>query len=372
MDHFLIDLNSEPYDEAIMHMEVGLTTFPAAIHNMGYTNEAEQTSSQIKKLRTLSNDERQAIYNMLQQESVRGRKKKGVTRLVASQFSVSIRTVQRIWKQSENGGTHANRIQINYDQIREIPLHRRTTLDSLACSLNMKKSTLFSHLKSGEIRRHFNAIKPFLTEENKRSRFQFCLSMLEGDSMPHDPIFTGKFNMTKRTENYYLLPDEEDPLCTCKSKNFIGKVMFLTVVARPRFDARGNETLSGNIGVFPLITREPAKRTSVNRAAGTLETNPMPSVNRDEKWPIEDSNYPIFIQQDNARKHIDRTDDEFRRAAAQDEFDIRLMSQPPKSPNLNVLDLGFFRVIQSLEYKEPVKTVDKLATAVKNHVKLFW
>ncbi|KAL7137766.1 hypothetical protein ABFS83_10G115100 [Erythranthe nasuta] len=160
--------------------------------------------------------------------------------------------------------------------------------------------------------------------------------MLEGDSMPHDPIFTGMFSfvhideklfqMTKRSENYYLLPDEEDPLRTCKIKHFIGKVMFLAFVARPRFDAQGNETFSGKIGVFPLVTRDPAKRTSVNRFVGTLETKPIPLVNRDvirsyliekvlpaikEKWPIEDSNYPIFIQQDNARTHIDLTDDEF-------------------------------------------------------------
>ncbi|KAL7087657.1 hypothetical protein ACP275_13G081300 [Erythranthe tilingii] len=275
------------------------------------------------------------------------------------------------------------------DQFRGIPLHRRTTLESLACSLNMAKSTLFRRLKSRELRRHSNAIKPFLTEENKRSRLQFCLSMLEGDSIHHDPIFRGMYNiihidekwfqLTKKSEHYYLLPEEEDPIRTCKSKNFIGKVMFLVAIARPMFDEQGNEIFSGKIGVFPLVTREPAKRNSVNRVAGTLETKLIASVKRDvirsfliekviptikEKWPTEDSRYPIFIQQDNARTHIPQDDIEFCRVAKEDGFDIRLMCQPPNSPELNVLDLGFFSAIQSLQYKESPKNVDELINAV--------
>lgn len=77
--------------------------------------------------------------------------------------------------------------------------------------------------------------------------------------------------MTKKNEKYYVLLEEDDPLRTCKSKNFIEKVMFLVVVARPRFDAQGNELFSGKIGVFPFITKEPARRNSVNRVADILE-----------------------------------------------------------------------------------------------------
>ncbi|KAL7154874.1 hypothetical protein ABFS83_03G033200 [Erythranthe nasuta] len=188
------------------------------------------------------------------------------------------------------------------------------------------------------------------------------------------------FQLTKESEHYYLLPEEEDPIRTCKSKNFIGKVMFLVAIARPRFDEQGNEIFSGKIGVFPLVTREPAKRNSVNRVAGALETKPIASVKRDvirsfliekviptikDKWPREDSRYPIFIQQDNARTHIPQDDIEFCRVAKEDGFDIRLMCQLPNSPELNVLDLGFFSAIQSLQYKESPKNVDELINAVE-------
>lgn len=220
--------------------------------------------------------------------------------------------------------------------------------------------------------------------------------MLESDSIPHDPIFKGMYNiihidekwfyMTKKTEKYYLLPDEEDPMRTCKSKNFITKVMFLVALGRPRFDALRNELFSGMIGIFPLVTQEPAKRTSVNREAGTLETKAITSVTRNimrsfliekvlpairAKWPREDIGNPIFIQQDNARVHINDNDEEFRQAATQDGFDIRLMCQPPNSPDLNVLDLGFFSAIQSLQHKEAPKTVDELINAVVKSFETF-
>ncbi|GAA0185407.1 hypothetical protein LIER_32695 [Lithospermum erythrorhizon] len=40
------------------------------------------------------------------------------------------------------------------------------------------------------------------------------------------------FYMSKNKETYYLLPNEEDPLRSCQSKNFIGKVMFSVAMAR--------------------------------------------------------------------------------------------------------------------------------------------
>lgn len=156
--------------------------------------------------------------------------------------------------------------------------------------------------------------------------------------------------------------------------------MFLAAVARPRFDVQGNVSFSGKIGIFPFITKEPAKRSSVNRPAGTLETKSMTSVGRDiirsfyinkvlkairEKWPREDYGKTICIQQDNAKTHIDPNDTEFYQAAAQEGFNIYVRCQPPNSPDLNVLDLGFFNVIQSLRYKESPKNIDELVTAVE-------
>jgi hypothetical protein len=98
--------------------------------------------------------------------------------------------------------------------------------------LKTNPTSVFRLIKSGVIRRTSNAIKPQLKEENKRSRLKFCLSMLEGT--PHDPLFKSMhniihidekwFSMTKKSEKYYLLLDEEEPYRSCKSKNLSAKL----------------------------------------------------------------------------------------------------------------------------------------------------
>ena len=78
--------------------------------------------------------------------------------MVASLFSISIRSVQHIWKQAtgsaygdishkRTGNCGRKKIQIDLDRFHEIPLHQRTTLESLACSLKINKTTLFNRVK---------------------------------------------------------------------------------------------------------------------------------------------------------------------------------------------------------------------------------
>lgn len=89
------------------------------------------------------------------------------------------------------------------------------------------------------------------------------------------------FYITKKIEKLYLVAGERDPERACKSKFFFKKIMFLAAMAQPRFDSDGNETFSGKIGIFPFVTAQPAKRSSANRSAWTLETKPITSVGRD-------------------------------------------------------------------------------------------
>jgi len=55
----------------------------------------------------------------------------------------------------------------------------------------------------------------------------------------------------------------------------------------------------------------------------------------------------------------------FCEAAKQNGFDIRLICQPPNSPDFNILDLGFFRAIQAIQYKKNAKTVEALIPVVQ-------
>jgi hypothetical protein len=220
--------------------------------------------------------------------------------------------------------------------------------------LKINKTSLSRIQKHGVIKRQTNAINSFLKEENKIERLRFCLSMLESSTLSHDPTFKTMHNivhidekwfyMTKKSTNYYLLPEEDEPHRTWQSKKLIGKVMFLATMTLPRFDAEGKLTFDGKISVFPFTTKELAKRNNANRVARTLVTKPITSDNRDisrmfliekvvpakkEKWPRDEISYPIFIQQDNAKCHISENDKEFHDIATKDGFDIRLMCQPP-------------------------------------------
>jgi hypothetical protein len=157
--------------------------------------------------------------------------------------------------------------------------------------------------------------------------------MLEPRSIPHDPMFQGLFdyvyidekwfNITKNTLRYYIAPGELQPIRTCKIKNYIPRIMILTVVAQPRFDSNENYTFDGKIGCFLFVTYIAAKRSSANRVAGTMEMKSIDSITqammRDylidkvlpvihAKWPREDIGKPIYIQQDNARPHISPND----------------------------------------------------------------
>jgi len=86
---------------------------------------------------------------------------------------------------------HCGRKRIAFDPevIKQVDLRKRTTLKDLANELNMEKTTLWRRLQEGLLRRHTNAIKSTLTDDNKVGRVRFCLSLLDENTVPHDPKF---------------------------------------------------------------------------------------------------------------------------------------------------------------------------------------
>ena len=45
---------------------------------------------------------------------------------------------------------------------------------------------------------------------------------------------------------------------------------------------------------------------------------------------------------------------------------ISIANQPPNSPDYNVLDLGFFNSIQSLQHQKSTRTIEELIDAVES------
>ena len=75
--------------------------------------------------------------------------------------------------------------------------------------------------------------------------------------------------------------------------------------------------------------------------------------------------------------HIREDDEEFNNALTEQEIDAKLYMQTPNSPDVNLLDLGFFRAIQSFNDASPKneeELIQLVQDAYKNYLrhKLNW
>ena len=201
----------------------------------------------------------QQVYQALLMRSKNGKLGKHDTTIVSNQFGVKIRSVQRIWRQGKNqlsqnipvvvpnlkkGRSGRKAIPLDLEKLRDIPLKQRMTIEDVSSKLGISKSRIQRYLKRGFIRRHSSSIKPYLTDDNKKTRLKWCVDMIE-QGLHGDPRFKDFFDLvfidekwfylSQNSEKYYLLPEEDEPHRTCKNKNYIPRLMFLCDCARPRF-----------------------------------------------------------------------------------------------------------------------------------------
>ena len=80
-------------------------------------------------------------------------------------------------------------------------------------------------------------------------------------------------------------------------------------------------------------------------------------------WP-KDMNKECKVQWDNAKVHVSAYDLSLLECLTTGGWNIDVVMQPAKSPDLNILDLGYFNSLQTLQYTTPVKNVEELALAV--------
>ena len=128
-------------------------------------------------------------------------------RIVADHFGLHIRLVQRLWKRGKIPLVHSipvvvasrkkgrcgrKAILVDLEQLRNIPLKERMTIEDMCSKLNMSKWKIQRYLKKGFLRRHSSSINPYLTEANKKSRLKWCVDMIE-KGLLGDPRFKGFF-----------------------------------------------------------------------------------------------------------------------------------------------------------------------------------
>ncbi|XP_042019041.1 uncharacterized protein LOC121766872 [Salvia splendens] len=284
----------------------------------------------------LSSSRKNLVVQFLLKHRINGVLTRGAVMEAADEYSISKKTVYRLWNKAKQ------LMQRGEPAIMEGKVKGYHHSDKL--TIDESKSTLGQWIKEDKLRPHTNAIKLALTDANKLARLKWCLSKIQPtinagrvqfesiDNVVH--IDEKWFYMTKSSDRYYLLPDEAEPYRACKSKRFITKVMFMCAVSRPVFGLDGQTKFDGKLGIFPFTELAAAKRKSKNRPKGTLETKPIPSVNKSvmrdciinrivpaikAKWP-EWASKEIYIQQDNVTPHINGVDVEFEAVAKSDGF----------------------------------------------------
>ena len=227
--------------------------------------------------------------------------------------------------------------------------------------MGVSKTTAHHWIVASTIHVHCNSLKPILTEENKVARLLMVLHFRDPlDPMKYHDMLDWihldekRFFLTWEKER---LPEEKNPKCCIKHKLYIAKVMFLCAIACPRFNFSANSWWDGKLGIWPIDDWKLAKSKSKSRMKGTLvwkNKAVTKEVYREllisklllaimEKWPQTDRlSRKIFIQQDGAKSHICEDDNESNDALAEQDINVELYTQAANSPDVNLLDLGFF------------------------------
>lgn len=155
--------------------------------------------------------------------------------------------------------------------------------------------------------------------------------------------------------------------------------MFMGMIGKPLYDANKQLLHDGKYGLFPFVKYEEANKKSKNRVKGTIKAKVVQNINKEAirdmllnhvlptihaQWPPQLRN----IQWDNARPHQIPQDPEFQAACQAYGFNIQFVFQPA---HMNVLDLGLFNVIQSLQYQSFPHNLDDLIKEVEIAFKGF-
>ncbi|KAF0694058.1 Aste57867_15028 [Aphanomyces stellatus] len=114
-----------------------------------------------------------------------------------------------------------------------VPQARRYCFRSLAHAMKIPKSTLHYYYKNGVIAKYSSYLKPTLTTSNKVARLKWALDRVK--YVQSAKYFDDMFR-TRETKVVYGAPGEKVKRRSCKSKRHLLMVMFLSAVARPRWD----------------------------------------------------------------------------------------------------------------------------------------
>ena len=182
--------------------------------------------------------------------------------------------------------------------------------------------------------------------------------------------------VNKINKKVYLGPTETIQTRKKQIKNMT-KVMFLGAVANTRMDYKRGKFFNGKVGCYPLMEDIQDKRNRKNRNKSQTYLSSIISVTKEvvkkviiqklipsivEVFPRD--TITIIIQLDGSSAHNVDDDMDLFWEITERNLSTKLEKQPPQSPDLNVLNLGYFTSIQGLQHKKYFKDVKELVKTV--------
>jgi transposase len=249
-------------------------------------------------------------------------------------------------------------------------------------------STLGRYIEEMGFKTIRSYLKPALSPEQKLARLDFILQKKDlGYKFKLELLVIHVdekwFFLTKDKKRIRIHPDDEPfDARRVQHKSHIGKIMFLSAIGVPHRSPNG-EFFNGKVGIWDLTEQVAAINNSKNRPAGTLVTTPynvnsqtyydlmvgtggvLQTIRKNFSWL---KGKPIIIQHDGATPHNGEGNDVLLDDAGQEYgWNIRFVTQPAQSPDLNKNDLCFFYSLQqqSARYRQSHADLDDLIKAVK-------
>jgi hypothetical protein len=201
-------------------------------------------------------------------------------------------------------------------------------------------------------------VKPFLTDEHKQARLNWAEERVQFDFFSSDKVvhIDEKYFYAFKTGKIIYYPKGcEPPATTALSKTQIPKVMFLGAVAPPNEAKK----FDGMIGLWMVGGTKVAGRNSKFHDRGDEYEVPvmmngelfvsmgkellLPAISKKLKWAKS-----VEVQMDSAGGHkIDTSVDALNVYCRHYYPKVSFITQPTRSPDMNVLDLGIWNSLQS-------------------------
>lgn len=197
---------------------------------------------------------------------------------------------------------------------------------------------------------------PKLTEAHKKNRLTWAQRHRKHQWTCHVDIDEKYFEGVS-LKSPLLIPRNETPQkVPLQHKSHVPKIMVLCAVARPS----ALKSFDGKIGLWPVTEKYEAKRRSKNHEQGDtynkyttmngerftsmMKKLVVPSIRKKMSWCKV-----VTVQMDNAPPHISlkQLEEEVNSRPGREGPRIRLITQTPMSPDMNVLDLGLFNSLST-------------------------